>query len=111
ERARAHMRRAALHETQGQGPKADADRRAAIRLFDAVIAGTRSDSLALLDRGRALQPLGDRERALADFDETIRLDANNPSALVARGTLLALRKEARKAITDFDRALAIAPQN
>lgn len=112
ERARAHLRRAAAQETAGERSRAEADRRVAIRLFDSVIGANRSDSVALLERGKAYSDLGDAERALADYDETIRLDSNSSSALVHRGVLLAMRKaEARKAIADFDRALAINPKS
>ncbi len=66
-------------------------------------------SVALVNRGIALEDLGEYERAIDDYNEVIRLGLDNAAAYNNRGGAYQALGESLQALEDFRRAIQINP--
>jgi len=108
---RAYLARAQAYAAQGDGARATADNRAAVRAFDAIEDPDVPDPGLLFLRATAYHALGEADAALDDYNRSIRLSPFYALAFLDRGILLSTYKQQYDlALMDFDRAIALAPK-
>ncbi len=67
-------------------------------------------TLALVNRGAALERLGRHDEAMASYSRALQIDPDDCAALNQRGYLRVLAGDAGGALQDYDRALSLDPR-
>jgi tetratricopeptide (TPR) repeat protein len=81
----------------------------AVQLIDAALARNPESSVALNNRGNALQRLNRLEDSLASYDRALALQPDYAEAHSNRGAALHALRRFEEAVRSFDRAIALRP--
>ena len=85
------------------------DARQALECFERGLECDAHDTLALIDRGLALQELGRPGEALASYDRALELRPDSAAALVNRSNVRRMLGRFAEALADLEAALSLQP--
>lgn len=104
----AYLRRAELHQKEGNNEAALADYTRALELpFPYVWCAI----TAYNNRGNLFFDKGKNDLAISDYNKVLQLDPGNLFALLNRGTVYYKTKEWKSALEDFDTVLTLSPHH